>query len=56
MKIAAEVVEDYKEEYEKTLRVDDGLIPDPFKIPYGWLEEGGAMLFCPILLYPDIHS
>ena len=36
VKTAVEVEEDLKTEYEKKLKVDDRLIPDPFKIPDGW--------------------
>ena len=36
VKTAFEVEQDLKKEYEKKLRVDDRLIPDPFKIPPGW--------------------
>ena len=36
MKTAFEVEQDLKKEYEKKLRVDDRLTPDPFKIPHGW--------------------
>ena len=54
IKTTVEVEEDLKKEFEKKLRVDDGLIPDPFKIPYGWLEEDKRMAFWPMLLYPDI--
>ena len=50
MKTAAEVEKDLKKKYEKKLTVDDRLIPDPLKIPYGWLEEDEGMAFWPILL------
>ena len=50
MKTAAEVEKDFKKKYEKQLTVDDRLIPDPLKIPYGWLEEDEGMAFWPILL------
>ena len=56
MKTAVEVEEDLKKEYGKKLRVDDRLIPDPFKIPHGWLEEDEGMAFWPILLYRDIFN
>ena len=54
MKTSVEIEEDLKKEFEKKLRLDDGLILDPFKIPYGWLEEDDRMAFWPMLLYPDI--
>ena len=56
VKTAVEVEEVLKKEYEKKLRVDDRLIPDPFKIPYGWLEEDEGIAFWPMLLYPDIFN
>ena len=56
VKTAVEVEEDLKKEYEKKLRVDDRLIPDPFKIPHGWLEEDEGMAFWSMLLYPDIFN
>ena len=33
----AEVEEDLKTEYEKKLKIDYRLIPDPLKIPDGWV-------------------
>ena len=36
VKTTVEVEKDLKKEYEKKLRVDDRLIPDPFKIPHGF--------------------
>ena len=36
VKTTVEVEEDLKKEYEKKLRIDDRLIPDPFKIPHGF--------------------
>ena len=56
VKTAVEVEECLKKEHEKKLRVDDRLIPDPFKIPHGWLEEDEGMAFLPMLLYPDIFN
>ena len=56
VKTAVEVEEDLKKEHEKKLRVDDRLIPEPFKIPHGWLEEDEGMAFWLMLLYPDIFS
>ena len=56
VKTAVEVEEDLKKEYERKLRVDDRLIPVPFKIPHGWLEEDEGMAFWPMLLYPDIFN
>ena len=56
VKTAVEVEEDLKKGYEKKLRVDGRLIPDPFKILHGWLEEDEGMAFWPMLLYPDIFN
>ena len=56
VKTAVEVEEDLKKEHEKKLRVDDRLIPEPFKIPHGWLEEDEGMTFWLMLLYPDIFN
>ena len=57
MKTAVEEEEDLKKEYEKKLRVDDRLIPEPFKIPHGSLEEDEGITFRPMLLYAaDLFS
>ena len=56
VKTAVEVEKDLKKEYEKKLRVDDGLIPSPFKIPHGCLEEEEGMAFWLMLFYPDIFT
>ena len=56
VKTAAEVKEDLNKEYEKKLRVYDRLIPDPFKVPHGWLEEDEEIGFWSMLLYPDIFN
>ena len=53
IKTAVEV-EDLNKKYEKKLRVYYRLIPDPFKISHGQLEEDEGMGFWPTLLYPDI--
>ena len=53
---AVKVQEDLKKEYEKKVRVEERFIPDPFKIPYVWLEEDKGMVFWPLLLYPDIFN
>ena len=56
VKTAVEVEEDLEKEYEIKLRVDNRLIPDPFKIPHGWLGEDEGMAFWPMLLYPHIFK
>ena len=56
VKNAVEVEEDLKKEYKKKLRVDDRLIPDPFKIPHEWLKEDKGIALLPMLLHPDIFN
>ena len=51
-----EVEEDLKKEYDEKMRVDDRVIPDPFKIPHGWLEEDEGMAFWLMLIYPGIFN
>ena len=36
------------------MRVDHRPIPEPFKIPHGWLEKDERMTFGPMLLHLDI--
>ena len=31
-------------------------MPDPFKIPHGWMEKYERIAFWPILSYPDIFN
>ena len=31
--------------YKNKLKIDDFLIPDPFKIPHGWIEEDEGIAF-----------
>lgn len=45
-----------KNEYEKKLKIDEKSIPDPFKIPHGWMNEDEGMKFWPMILYPDIFN
>ena len=54
VKTAVEIEADLKAEYEKKLKLDDKNIPDPFKIPHGWMNEDEGMKFWPMILYPDI--
>ena len=56
VRTAVEVEKDFKKEYERKLRVDDRLIPDPFKISHGWSKEDQGMALWPMLLYPDIFK
>ena len=52
IKTAAEAEADLKTEYLAKLKIDDRNIPDPFKIPHGWMKEDEGMKFSPMLLYP----
>ena len=56
IKTAVEVEADLKTEYLAKLKIDDRNIPDPFKIPRGWMKEDESMKFWPMLLYPDIFK
>ena len=56
IKTDVEVEADLKTEYLAKLKIDDKNIPDPFKIPHGWMNEDEGMKFWPMLLYPDIFS
>ena len=53
IKTPVEVEADLKTEYLAKLKIADGNIPDPFKIPHGWMNEDEGMMFWPILLYPN---
>ena len=54
VKTPVEVEAVLKNEYSKTLVVDDRKIPDPFKIPHRWQTEEEGMVFWPMILYPNI--
>ena len=54
IKTAVEVDTDLKTEYLAKLKIADRNIPDPFKIPHGWINEDEGIKFWPMLLYPDI--
>ena len=56
IKTAVEVEADLKTEYLAKLKIDDRNIPDPFKIPHGWMNENERMKFWSMLLYPDIFN
>jgi len=56
VKTAVEVETELGEEYVAKLKIDERNIPDPFKIPHGWMQEEEGMVFWPILLYPDIFN
>ena len=44
-KTALEVEAYLKTEYLAKLKIGDRNIPDTFKIPHGWINEGGGMKF-----------
>ena len=37
-------------------KIEDFTIPDPFKIPHGWMEEDEGRAFWPMLSYSDIFN
>ena len=45
IKTDVEVEADLKTEYLAKLKIDDKNIPDPFKIPHGWMNEDEGMKF-----------
>ena len=56
IKTAVEVEADLRTEYLAKLKIDDRNIPDPFKIPHGWMSKDEGMKFWPVLLYPGIFN
>ena len=58
IKDAVEVEEDLKRAYEDKLKLEGRStpLPDPFKIPHGWMEEEDGVVFWPMLTYPDIFN
>ena len=56
IKTAVKAEADLKTEYLSILKIDDRNLPDPFKIPQGWMNKDEAMKFWPMLLYPDIFN
>ena len=51
---AVEVEEQLRDEHSDKLKIDGLQIPDPNKIPHGWMKESEGIIFWPMLLYPDI--
>ena len=45
IKTVAEVETDLKTQYLAKLNINDRNIPDPFKIPHGWMNEDEGMKF-----------
>ena len=43
-------------DYKNKLKIEDFTIPDPFKIPHGWMEEDEGRAFWPMLSYSDIFN
>ena len=48
LKTAVEVESNLITEYKSKLKIDHFPIPDPLKIPHGWMEEDEGMAFWPI--------
>ena len=51
IKTGVEFEADLKTEYLVKLKIDDRNIPDPFKIPHGWMKKDVGIKFWPILLF-----
>ena len=56
VKSVVEIEPDLVTDYKNKLEIDDFPIPDPFKLPHGWMEEDEGMAFWPVLSYPDIFN
>ena len=56
IKTAVEVEADLKTEYLAKLKLDVRNIPDPFKIPHGWMNEDEGMKIWPMLIYSAIFN
>ena len=56
VKTVVEIESDLITYYKNKLKISDFPTPDPFKIPYGWMEEVEGMAFWPALSYPDIFN
>ena len=55
-KIAVEIKPDLITENKNKLKIDDFSKLDPFKIPYGWIEEDEGITFWQMLSHPDIFN
>ena len=51
IKTGVEFEADLKTEYLAKLKIDNRNIPDPFKIPHGWMNEDVGIKFWPIFLF-----
>ena len=56
VKSVVEIEPDLVTNYKNKLEIDDFPIPDPFKLPHGWMEEDEGMAFWSVLSYPDIFN
>ena len=56
VKTGVEIESDLITDYKNKLKIDNFPIPDPFKIPHGWMEEDKGMAFWPMLSYSDIFN
>ena len=56
VKTVTEIDSDLITDYKNKLKIDNFPIPDPFKIPHGWMEEDKGMAFWPMLSYSDIFN
>ena len=56
IKTAVEVEAYLKAKYLAKMNIDHRNIPDPFKIPHGWMNEDEGMKFWAMILYPDIFN
>ena len=53
---AEEVEKEIQNEYENKLLVDDFLIPNPYDVKEGWMDEENGITQWPMLMYPDIFT
>ena len=53
---AEEVEKEIQNEYGNKLLVDDFLIPNPFDVKEGWMDEENGITQWPMLMYPDIFT
>ena len=56
VKTVTEIDSDLITDYKNKLKIDNFPIPDPFKIPHGWMKEDKGMAFWPMLSYSDIFN
>ena len=56
VKTAEEVEAEIADEYKAKLSLKDFVLPDPFHIKDGWIEEEKGVTSWPMVLYPDIYN